>query len=74
MYIGNTVAQKLLQNLRASMEGQADKDGFVNVYLDNARQGMSVHQFRANLAVLSKLGLYKVVDGYAWGAVKEKDD
>lgn len=73
MYIGNTVAEKLLQNLRNSMEGEADKNGFVNVYLDNARHGMNIHQFRANLAVLSKLGLYKVIDGYAWGAVKEKD-
>ena len=73
MYIGNTVAEQLLKNLRNSMEGNATKDGFVMVYLDNARHGMNDKVFRANLAVLSKLGLYRVVDGYAWGEVKETD-
>jgi hypothetical protein len=73
MHIGNTVAEQILNNLRNSMEGDTDKDGFVMVYLDNARKGMNDKVFRANLAVLSKLGLYRVVDGYAWGMVKEKD-
>ena len=73
MYIENAVAKKLLQNLRDSMEGDTDKNGFVMVYLDNARKGMNDKVFRANLAVLSKLGLYKTYDNYAWGMVKEKD-
>ncbi len=69
----NIIAKELLKNLRDSMEGQVDSNGFVMVYLDNARKGMNINQFRANLAVLANHGLYKVVDGYAWGAVKEED-
>ena len=67
----NETAAQLLNNLRNSMEGNATKDGFVMVYLDNARHGMNDKVFRANLAVLAKAGLYRVVDGYAWGEVKE---
>jgi len=41
------------------------------VYLDNAvPTGMSVTSFRSCLAVLSKRGLYKVEDSWAWGNVK----
>lgn len=43
------------------------------VYLDNARKGMEKNKFRAQLAVLAKAGLYRVVDGYAFGDVKESD-
>lgn len=68
-----TTTQQVLNNLRASMEGSTSKDGFVMVYLDNARKGMQEHQFRACLAQLSKEGKYRVVDGYAWGEVKETD-
>jgi hypothetical protein len=50
-----------------------DEDGWGMVYLDNAHAklpGMSPTVFRAHLASLSKNGLYKPVDGYAWGMVK----
>jgi hypothetical protein len=73
MYIGNTVAARLLESLRANVERVSN--GWGEVYLDNAKPAeMSVHRFRANLAVLSKLGLYRVVDGYAFGDVKMKDE
>lgn len=73
MTIRNTVAEQVLKNLRAHAEGgMNDKWGMI--YLDNARKGMNDKVFRANLAVLSKLGYYKVVDGYAWGEVKLSDD
>ncbi len=65
----NTETAEVLKNLRDSAEG-AELNGFCNVYLDNARKGMPVAKFRAHLAQLSKLGLYKVIDGYAWGDVK----
>ena len=42
-----------------------------HVYLDNARpDGMSDKSFRSHLAALSKAGLYRPIDGYAWGEVK----
>jgi len=66
-------AQTVLSRLRNHMEGNADKDGFVMIYLDNARYGMPAKTFRAYLKVLAEAGLYRVVDGYAWGEVKEKD-
>jgi hypothetical protein len=66
-------SEQVLKNLRAHMEGQATKDGFVMVYLDNARHGMNDKEFRACLAQLSKQGKYRVVDAYAWGEVKEFD-
>lgn len=70
-------AQTVLNNLRASTEGTfiTDKNGakWESVYLDNARKGMEQNKFRAQLAVLSKAGLYRVVDGYAWGDVKIED-
>lgn len=70
-------AQTVLNNLRNHSEGTTltDKNGvkWVSVYLDNARHGMDKNKFRAQLAVLAKAGLYRVVDGYAWGDVREKD-
>lgn len=63
-------AQTVLANLRAHHEGQQTGKGWGMIYLDNARHGMPTNKFRAQLAVLSKAGLYRVVDGYAWGEVK----
>ena len=66
--------QQVLENLRANIESEsttADGHRWGCVYLDNARpKGMSANQFRAILAQLSKEGLYKVIDGYAFGDVR----
>ena len=72
----STKAMTVLAALRANIEGrsQADlQDGeFYDVYLDNASAdlGMSIYTFRSCLSVLAQKGFYKVVDGYAWGAVR----
>jgi hypothetical protein len=64
-------SDQVLASLRASTESHTDEWGMV--YLDNARArlaGMSDKSFRSYLARLSRDGLYKPVDGYAWGEVK----
>lgn len=64
-------AQTVLNALRNGSEGWSKSEAWGEVYLDNVRPaGMTDKTFRAYLAVLSKAGLYKVVDGYAWGKVK----
>ena len=63
-----TKVQQVLANLRNNAENV--DNGWGDVYLDNAINGMNDKEFRACLASLSKQGLYKVVDGYAWGRVK----
>lgn len=61
---------EVLAALRQHIES-GDHPGWGMVYLDNARPaGMSERSFRSCLSELSKRGLYKVVDGYAWGEVK----
>src|ERR1700730_14217364 len=63
-------ASAVLQELRKAAEGQQDED-WSDVYLDNARpSGMSERAFRSCLAALSRQGVYRVIDGYAWGKVK----
>ena len=69
-------AQIVLKNLRDAAESDiTDKNGVVwlCVYLDNARKGMEKNKFRAQLAVLAKAGLYRVIDGENFGDVREKD-
>ena len=67
----NTVAatySSLLANVESDVFGD---EAWGMVYLDNARlDGQSTAQFRAQLAALAKQGLYKVVDGNTFGAVK----
>lgn len=42
-----------------------------SVYLDNAKPAnMSGTAFAGHLAALTNIGLYKPVDGFAWGEVK----
>lgn len=65
-------AATVLQNLRNHAEGGSTPNWGM-IYLDNARKGMPTNTFRAQLAVLSKAGLYRVVDGWAWGEVKLED-
>jgi hypothetical protein len=63
------MTNEVLAALRAKVE--YFEGDFGMVYLDNARPaGMSDKTFRSCLAQLSKQGLYKVVDGYAFGKVK----
>jgi hypothetical protein len=63
-----TTYSSLLANVESKCFGD---ETWGMVYLDNARaEGQSVAQFRACLAVLAKQGLYKVVDGSTFGAVK----
>lgn len=61
----------VLAALRVHAEGDLD-DGWATVYLDNASSSLtlSAKSFRSALAILSREGLYRVVDGYAWGKVK----
>ncbi len=69
-------AMTVLAALRANIEGRTHADltegQFYDVYLDNASAdlGMGIYTFRSCLSVLAQKGFYKVVDGYAWGAVK----
>jgi hypothetical protein len=66
-------SDRVLESLRAKVEDvreAADGTRWGMVYLDNAIGGMSVTSFRSCLAQLSKQGLYRVVDGYAFGEVK----
>lgn len=64
--------KQVLSNLRKSAEDHSAD--WSEVYLDNAVPvGMSDKSFRSTLAILSKAGFYKVIDGYAWGKVKMKD-
>lgn len=66
--------QQVLESLRRHVEYKSPNEVWGSVYLDNARiAGINEKQFRAILASLSKQGLYKVVDGYAWGDVKIAD-
>ncbi len=49
---------------------ERSSDEWREVYLDNARPlGMSDKSFRSHLAHLSTAGLYKPIDGFAWGDV-----
>lgn len=68
-----TNTQKVLQALRNHAEGTKG-DEWQQVYLDNAKPAdMTANQFRACLSALAKLGVYRVIDGYAWGDVKMED-
>jgi hypothetical protein len=64
-------SDRVLRRLREEYEHE-DHPGWGMVYLDNARAGLGMtdKSFRSHLAQLSKEGLYRVVDGYAWGEVK----
>jgi hypothetical protein len=64
----------VLRALRTEAESD-DGNGYWTVYLDNARPaGMSVHGFAATLGSLKNKGLYREVDGYAWGQVKMQEE
>lgn len=73
-------AMTVLKALRDNIEGRSTQplhDGeFYDVYLDNASGGlgMSLTSFRSCLSVLAQKGFYRVIDGYAWGAVKWSGD
>lgn len=67
----STEAKAVLEALCQHAEGSS-RGEWRDVYLDNARPaGMSDKTFRAYLAVLSKAGFYRVIDGYAWGEVRD---
>lgn len=66
---------KVLAALRKEAESD-DGNGFWTVYLDNARLSglipsdcLSPKSFAAVLGSLNKKGLYRDIDGYAWGQV-----
>lgn len=66
-------AQDILAHLRDHTEGEAI-DGWHMVYLDNARPAnVSPRQFAGFLSALAKAGVYREVDGYAWGEVHIDD-
>ena len=64
---------EVLVALRAHVEGcKVELNGKParDVYLDNARpNGMSVRAFAGHLSALQAAGLYKPLDGYAFGTV-----
>lgn len=67
--------KQVLEALCEAAEGESFNGNWRTVYLDNARArlaGMSSNQFRRYLAALSQSGFYEVVDGYAWGNVKDE--
>ncbi len=71
----NQATEIVLESLRSNYEGHsnppADIDGWADVYLDNAKPAwMSPATFRFHLSALSKRGLYRPIDNYAWGKVK----
>ncbi|TIT93455.1 MAG: hypothetical protein E5W55_16145 [Mesorhizobium sp.] len=59
------------KTLASLIENVEDEDGeWGIVYLDNARlRGQSATEFRAHLSALSKRGIYKPIDNYAFGKV-----
>jgi hypothetical protein len=69
-------SKQVLEALCEAAEGESYNGDWRDVYLDNAyaklKDAMSVKSFRSHLASLSKAGFYKVVDGYAFGAVKDE--
>ncbi len=68
----NATAAAVLIALRMNAEGYSKADEWGDVYLDNARPAnLTTYQFRAALSSLAKAGLYKVIDGFAWGSVKQ---
>jgi hypothetical protein len=64
--------EKVLTSLRANTEGtDYEGDGWFSVYLDNARPtDMAPRTFAAHLSILEQAGLYRRLDGYAWGEVR----
>lgn len=73
-------AQKLLSALRKNAEGSdiipSDDDvAWQDVYLDNATFGLGIERrsLPGMFAALSKAGLYREVDNYAWGMVRMED-
>ena len=68
--LGNGTANDILARLRRHAE-DVDEEGWGMVYLDNAMPSdISGHQYAGYLAVLQRRGVYRIVDGYAWGQVK----
>lgn len=66
-----TKTEEILTALREGHESES-AEGWLMVYLDNVRpDGMSDKSFRSHLAALSKQGLYRPVDGWAWGEVRK---
>ena len=65
--------QTVLAALREHAESD-DGDGWWTVYLDNAKPSeMPPHSFAGYLSALEAGGLYRPVDGYAFGQVKLND-
>ena len=76
MKIG-TRSETTLRALRSNSEGET-QDGWRVVYLDNAKASegcadLTPAAFRSRLSKLSALGLYRPIDGFAWGEVKMED-
>jgi hypothetical protein len=67
-----TETEKVLANLRAHVKSS---DGeWVKVYLDNARPSrMTPGSYACHLSALIRAGLYRPLDGFAWGLVRMAD-
>lgn len=75
-----STTERVLAALRANIESStadtsATRPGtWADVYLDNAKPAdVTATSFRACLAALAKQGLYRVIDGFAWGSVRLDD-
>lgn len=66
----STESQNVLNLLRKHAEGSSN-DGWRDVYIDNARpDGMTCRAYAGHLSALKGAGVYKPIDGYAWGEVR----
>ena len=67
-------AQTILEALRKHRDGgyteNVDGSRWYDTYLNNARPpGMNAHAFAGHLSALTAAGVYKDLDGYAFGRV-----
>ena len=67
--------EQVLKAMRANTDSEGTQEGWRMVYLDNALP--QDREFRRSLggmlSSLTKRGVYKEVDGFAWGQVKMTD-
>lgn len=77
MKLNETAAIVLTALRETESEGEWTENGhdWMEIYLDNARADARVRHLKGRawasaLSVLSKAGLYKVNDGYAFGFVR----
>ena len=66
-----TTQEKAVHSALCQEDAEMQQGQWKMVYLDNAGINTDDPAVRGVLASLTKKGLYRVEDGYAWGWVKE---